>query len=110
MTLPGSAVIHHADGDPRNNAIGNLVVCPGEGYHKLLHLRMAAMAATGDPKKRKCAYCMEWDDVDNMRPFMASRHYHKRCAAAYQAGRRSRRETENGGLHESPSPEATSDP
>ena len=38
--LPPDAVIHHVDGDSMNNRPSNLVVCPDQGYHRLLHIRM----------------------------------------------------------------------
>jgi hypothetical protein len=34
-----SYVVHHVDGDPRNYANTNLVICPDEHYHTLLHRR-----------------------------------------------------------------------
>jgi hypothetical protein len=88
--LPAGVVIHHVDGNIKNNAKSNLVICEDDSYHKLLHARLRALQATGDPKKRQCAYCKEWDSMENMTPFYA-RGYHKRCAAAYQAGLKSKR-------------------
>jgi hypothetical protein len=37
--LPTGVVIHHIDGNPKNYANTNLVICPDEEYHKLLHTR-----------------------------------------------------------------------
>lgn len=37
--LPETAKVHHFDLDPANNAPGNLVVCPDQAYHLLLHRR-----------------------------------------------------------------------
>lgn len=31
--------VHHLDGDGCNNSPGNLVICPNDSYHKLLHKR-----------------------------------------------------------------------
>jgi len=37
--LPYGAVVHHVDAKPWNNRPGNLVVCPDQAYHRLLHER-----------------------------------------------------------------------
>ena len=37
--LPAGAVVHHLDENPSNNDPRNLVICPSEKYHKLLHHR-----------------------------------------------------------------------
>lgn len=58
--LPRSVRVHHVDENPMNNAHANLVVCENHSYHKLLHSRAAALRATGDPHKRRCAYCRKW--------------------------------------------------
>jgi len=39
-TLPKGAVVHHVDGNRKNNEPTNLVVCPNQAYHLLLHKRM----------------------------------------------------------------------
>jgi hypothetical protein len=38
--LPKGAVVHHVDLDKANNDPKNLVVCPSQAYHLLLHKRM----------------------------------------------------------------------
>jgi hypothetical protein len=38
--LPPGAVVHHVDEDRLNNTPTNLVVCPNQAYHMLLHTRM----------------------------------------------------------------------
>lgn len=67
MTLPGYAIVHHIDGNPKNDTKDNFVVCPGDGYHKLLHLRTEALEACGNANFRKCVKCHKYDNVDNMR-------------------------------------------
>ena len=46
-------VVHHIDGNTTNNTHSNLLVCNKE-YHALLHARMRAFNACGDPNKRRC--------------------------------------------------------
>jgi hypothetical protein len=54
--LPVGVIIHHADGSTRPDA--PLVICPDQGYHKLLHARMRVKALGGDPNKdRYCGQC-----------------------------------------------------
>ena len=42
--LPPGAKIHHVDSNGLNNEPTNLVICPSESYHKLLHSRTRALA------------------------------------------------------------------
>src|SRR5215204_853444 len=39
--LPKGAIVHHFNGKPWDNRPSNLVVCPSQGYHLLLHRREA---------------------------------------------------------------------
>ena len=59
-------MIHHVDGNGRNNAHSNLVVCPNAAYHSLLHMRTAARDACGNPAWRKCGFCKQWDAPDKL--------------------------------------------
>ena len=80
--LPKGAVVHHADGDKNNNVNSNLVICPSQSYHALLHARMDAMEKSGDPGKRLCSYCKKYDEVSNLSYSKSSRKsYHKSCDA-----------------------------
>lgn len=38
--LPKGAVVHHINLDTHDNRGSNLVICPNEAYHRLLHRRM----------------------------------------------------------------------
>lgn len=56
--LPIKARVHHVDGDPTNNANGNLVICQDQAYHMLLHQRGAVLVAGGNPNTdRLCRTC-----------------------------------------------------
>jgi hypothetical protein len=72
--LPAKAVVHHVDENKSNNAPENLVICPDEAYHRLIHRRMAAMDACGNPNYRKCPVCNTWDDPERLDK--GNRHKH----------------------------------
>lgn len=63
--VPRSAVVHHVDENITNNANDNLVICPDNKYHFMLHVRMRVRAAGGHPDKDKicagCKACMSKD-------------------------------------------------
>ena len=90
--LPPKAVVHHVDGNRQNNANRNLVVCPDDAYHALLHTRARALAACGNANWRRCNLCGQHDDPANLYHFPNCRvSQHRACAAAYQRARTSRR-------------------
>lgn len=64
--MPVGAVVHHVDGDSKNNAPSNLVVCQNEAYHSLLHRRTRALQESGNANYLKCVYCGKWDDPRNL--------------------------------------------
>ena len=64
--LPPEAVVHHPNEDPTDNRHENLVICQDQGYHKLLHQRIRAFRASGNPNWMKCHYCQTYDDPKNM--------------------------------------------
>lgn len=59
---------------------GQLVICPDDAYHMLLHYRARAKAATGDPHKKWCTNCKKWDDASRLlkRPDANNIWYHPR--------------------------------
>lgn len=88
--LPDGAMIHHVNGDTKDNRPANLVVCPDMAYHKLLHVREKALNACGNPDAIKCWICGEWgapsDDDMYVRPNRPSGH-HRSCVNEYHMDR-----------------------
>lgn len=86
--LPPGAEVHHVNENRADNRHENLVICPDKAYHKLLHVRMAARDACGNPNYRKCPFCKEYDDPENMRNNKSSRYfYHQHCKQADRQAR-----------------------
>lgn len=89
--LPLGAVVHHINGLKGDNNRGNLLVCQDQAYHMLLHLRMRALTACGNPDFRKCVFCKVWCDPSTMalnkRKGKLGTYYHSACVAADQLQR-----------------------
>lgn len=84
--LPQKAVVHHIDGDKRNNTNGNLIICENQAYHKLLHRRERALIACGNVNWRKCNICKEYDDPFNL--YISKGHcHHFSCSTNYKRER-----------------------
>jgi len=81
--LPPGAIVHHHDEDKANNAPTNLVICPSDAYHKLLHKRMRALDACGNADWRKCTFCKVHRPTSEMTFTKGNNSWHhKSCAAA----------------------------
>lgn len=88
--LPRGAQVHHVDGNPTNNTPTNLVICPSQSYHRLLHLRMAAKDACGNPDWRRCQFCQIYDDLTRLK-HGDSGYWHAECRNQYNRDRYYRR-------------------
>lgn len=89
--LPPSAQVHHWDRDRRNNEPTNLVICPDQAYHRLLHRRMTALEACGNPSWMPCRLCKQYDDPDHL--YVAPdgvNAYHRSCSATYARSHRAK--------------------
>jgi|SRR5712664_1982012 len=65
--LPKTVIVHHVNGDALDNSNSNLVVCPDQAYHKLIHTRSEALEACSNANYKKCCICKIWDAPENMR-------------------------------------------
>jgi hypothetical protein len=76
------------DENPGNNAPGNLVICPSQAYHMLIHKRARALAACGNANWLKCVHCQRFDDPDSMyQSPSGAQVFHRACHAAYVRSR-----------------------
>lgn len=64
--LPPGAMVHHVNGIRTDNRPENLVICPNQAYHMLLHRRQEARALGFPCDFRKCAYCKQYDHPSNL--------------------------------------------
>lgn len=84
--LPIGAIVHHWDNDGTNNDHPNLLVCPDQEYHKLIHRRMEAYDACGHADWVKCWMCQQWAPKHTMSSMKrtgktSSTYYHVECRA-----------------------------
>lgn len=86
--LPRKAIVHHVNGDSTDNRNTNLVVCPTQEYHVLLHVRTEALAECGNAALRKCKFCKEWDDPKNLKFSPRNAPYHSTCTNEYSRSRK----------------------
>lgn len=79
--LPLTAEVHHVNERKGENKNVNLVICQDRAYHALLHQRLRAYRATGNPSALKCNICKEWGtDVTAKR---GRNPVHLHCRRAY---------------------------
>lgn len=76
--LPKGSVVHHIDGDKGNNKKSNLLVCPSQSYHLLIHKRQRAIEASGNPDYLRCVFCKRYDSPDLMYSHRTL-NYHRKC-------------------------------
>lgn len=91
--LPAGAIVHHVDKNPLNNTPSNLVICPDQRYHMLIHQRMRAIDACGNPGWLRCQFCKQHDDQGNLYVSPSGNSiFHRKCHSAYELNRNQHRE------------------
>jgi hypothetical protein len=89
--LKGSETVHHVDDDGFNNKPDNMVLCPNQQYHMLLHMRQRAFDACGHYDWRKCVRCKIYDSLNNLRVYKKVA-MHSSCNREYTQGIRNGKE------------------
>jgi hypothetical protein len=91
--LPKGAQVHHVDENPLNNDPTNLVICPNQAYHSLLHQRQRAYDASGHADWLRCPYCKTHDDPNNLYVQVSGKNigqsFHRACRNSYSRNRSS---------------------
>lgn len=85
--LSKGEIVHHANGNRLDNRNANLVICPDRAYHNLLHTRLRAWQECGDPNRRKCAFCGQYDDVNNLTAYRKQRRVASSTATNHRSCR-----------------------
>lgn len=87
--LPEGAEVHHVNENGKDNRNNNLVICHDSNYHRLLHLRLRALRACGNPGNRRCRFCKEYDTPLLMVMSKDGRQwFHRECHNRYARERR----------------------
>jgi hypothetical protein len=94
-SMPTGAIVHHWDEDRSNNSPSNLLICPDIAYHKIIHLRMAALAACSNAGYRRCFYCGEYSDPIVMKK-RGRNFVHAKCRADYMREWNAKKKTKKG--------------
>jgi hypothetical protein len=82
--LPAGAVVHHLDENSHNNNPTNLVICPDQAYHMLIHRRARALRESGNANWLRCQFCKRHDDPASITWNSASSSgHHKACRSEY---------------------------
>lgn len=79
--LQAGVQVHHVDGNRRNNANRNLVVCQDQSYHALLHTRADVVRAGGDPNTQK--FCRRCQASHPFSEFNRGQSQCRRCQSEY---------------------------
>ena len=89
--LPKNCEVHHVNEIRDDDEPKNLVVCQDRAYHFLLHRRQRALKACGHANWRKCTYCKQYDDPENLYIYTNGKYertYHNKCANEHNKKRK----------------------
>ena len=89
--MPPKAVIHHIDENKSNDELRNLLICQDIAYHNLIHRRLRAYRTCGHANWRKCVFCKQYDDPQNLyipKTSTGGSVSHRQCERNYQQKRR----------------------
>lgn len=89
--------VHHVNEVRSDNAPDNLVICPDQAYHQLLHRRADAIRAGCPPEWRRCAFCGRHDAPAAMRIRNKARDIFEH-AACRNANQRAYRASKKGAM------------
>jgi len=84
--LPRHVVVHHHDGNTKNDKNTNLIVCENYAYHNLIHKRKRAYDACGNVNWGRCQFCKEYDDPHNLY-LTKTASWHRVCKNKYEKER-----------------------
>jgi hypothetical protein len=79
--IPKGFVVHHIDEDVTNNDLSNLQLL-SRSEHAKHHYYETALLSCGHGDWRKCKYCKEYDDTENMRKNCRG-YVHRSCHIEY---------------------------
>ncbi len=90
--LPNGSVVHHSNGNGKDNRHSNLVICQDNAYHRLLHARIRVRDAGGDPNTQGiCSACRRVCDLVELMVGLLRKSECRECRRASDRRRRLRR-------------------
>lgn len=82
--LPKGAEVHHVNENRSDNRPANLVICPSNAYHTLLHRRARALRECGHADWVACVRCKGFGPAATMRNHGKGSFVHPECARQYR--------------------------
>lgn len=82
--LADGAIVHHIDGNTKNNDPSNIRVFGSNSEHAKFHAQQKAFRECGHGDWRKCCFCHTYDDPENMFIRKSGQSaYHRKCYNNY---------------------------
>ncbi len=79
---PPGFVTHHLNFQKRDNRIENLCFLKNS-EHLIIHHNKRALLESGSETQRKCGYCHQYDDIQNLRSKTIGTYEHPKCRREY---------------------------